>query len=235
MALEDSDPVLRDWARGWDPYNNIRMLSRRYREAAMKCLAKQGVFWGKHNVQSLQALILLVHAMGHSQGHKWVLLDVFIYLLLLAGFRWLSRISFSQLWIFLTSLSTTLSSIATNNTDMTYNVAIALACQLIPKNWTWVLSSQKNGVVAGQVLWCSIRSKTLSWAVLIHHGGQISTFTSQLMSMTLISPPWELKKISRVQLRCYISFSNFDFMILQRGSAARYLPPLSLGTQPSKN
>lgn len=73
-GLEDDDPVLRDLARGADPCSNIRVLSRRYREAAMKCLAKQGVFWGKHNVQSLQALIILIYAMGHSQDHTWVLL-----------------------------------------------------------------------------------------------------------------------------------------------------------------
>jgi hypothetical protein len=73
-ALEESDPVLRDLARGPSACNNIRLLSRRYREAAMKCLAKQGVFWGKHNVQSLQALIMLVYAMGHSQDPTWVLL-----------------------------------------------------------------------------------------------------------------------------------------------------------------
>jgi hypothetical protein len=42
----------------------------------MKCLAKQGVFWGKHNVQSLQALIMLIYAMGHSQDHTWVLLGL---------------------------------------------------------------------------------------------------------------------------------------------------------------
>jgi len=46
----------------------------RYRDAAMKCLAKQGVLLGKHNVQSLQALIMLVYAMGHSQDPTWVLL-----------------------------------------------------------------------------------------------------------------------------------------------------------------
>jgi hypothetical protein len=73
-GLEDDDPILRDLARGTDPCTNIRVLSRRYREAAMKCLAKQGVFWGKHNVQSLQALIMLIYAMGHSQDHTWVLL-----------------------------------------------------------------------------------------------------------------------------------------------------------------
>ncbi|KAE8446429.1 hypothetical protein EG329_012034 [Mollisiaceae sp. DMI_Dod_QoI] len=75
-ALEENDSVLRDLARGQDACNNIRVLCKRYREAAMKCLAKQGVFWGKHNVQSLQALIMLVYAMGHSQDHTWVLLGM---------------------------------------------------------------------------------------------------------------------------------------------------------------
>src|SRR4051812_46495287 len=73
-AVEESDPVLRDLGRGQDACNNIRLLSRRYREAAMKCLARQRVFWGKHNLQSLQALIMLVYAMGHSQDPTWVLL-----------------------------------------------------------------------------------------------------------------------------------------------------------------
>lgn len=72
--MEDTDPILRDLARGPDPSHNIRVLSRRYREAAMKCLVKQGVFWGKHNIQSLQALVLLVYAMGHSQDPTWALL-----------------------------------------------------------------------------------------------------------------------------------------------------------------
>lgn len=48
----------------------------------MKCLAKQGVFWGKHNIQSLQALVLLVYAMGHSQDPTWVLLGKYTFPLL---------------------------------------------------------------------------------------------------------------------------------------------------------
>ncbi|PVH77218.1 hypothetical protein DL98DRAFT_463898 [Cadophora sp. DSE1049] len=75
-GLEDDDSVLRDLARGQNPCYNIRMLSRRYREAAMNCLSKQGVFWGKHNIQSLQALIMLIYAMGHSQDPTWALLGM---------------------------------------------------------------------------------------------------------------------------------------------------------------
>jgi hypothetical protein len=73
-ALETDDSVLRDLARGTNPNNNAKTLGKRYREAAMKCLAKKGVFWGKHDVQSLQALIMLGYAMNHSQEPTWVLL-----------------------------------------------------------------------------------------------------------------------------------------------------------------
>jgi hypothetical protein len=73
-ALEETDPVIRDLARGPDASSNIRMLSKRYRDAAMQCLAKQGVLWGNHNIQSLQALILMLYAMGHSQENTWALL-----------------------------------------------------------------------------------------------------------------------------------------------------------------
>jgi hypothetical protein len=76
-GLEEDDPLLRDLGRGQDACSNIRVLSRRYREAAMKCLAKQGVLWGRHNVQSLQALIMLIYAMGHSQEPTWVLLGTY--------------------------------------------------------------------------------------------------------------------------------------------------------------
>lgn len=75
-SLEEGDPLLGDLVRGRDACSKIHILSKRYREAAMKCLLKQGVFWGKHNVQSLQALILLMYAMGHSQEPTWILLGM---------------------------------------------------------------------------------------------------------------------------------------------------------------
>jgi hypothetical protein len=73
-SLEPDDPVLGDLARGPNLYINARALGRRYREAAMDCLAKKGILWGKHDIRSLQALILLGYAMGHSQEPTWVLL-----------------------------------------------------------------------------------------------------------------------------------------------------------------
>lgn len=73
-ALEENDPILKDLARGPSPSRNIQLLAKRYRDAAMKCLTRQGVFWGKHNLQSLQALVMLGYAMSHSQEPTWVLL-----------------------------------------------------------------------------------------------------------------------------------------------------------------
>ncbi|ATZ48289.1 hypothetical protein BCIN_03g05180 [Botrytis cinerea B05.10] len=73
-TLDENDPILRDLGRGTDSYANIRVLGKRYREGAMQCLGKQGVFWGHHNVQSLQALILLIYAMNHNQDPTWTIL-----------------------------------------------------------------------------------------------------------------------------------------------------------------
>ncbi|TVY14437.1 Fusarisetin A cluster transcription factor fsa6, partial [Lachnellula arida] len=77
-SLASNDSFLDDFrfAPGSDPYANIRALSKRYHMLTMKCLEKQGVLWGKHNVQSLQALILLGYAMSHSHEKIWVLLGM---------------------------------------------------------------------------------------------------------------------------------------------------------------
>jgi hypothetical protein len=40
-------------------------------------LAKEGVFWGRHTLKSLQALVMLGYAMSHSQIETWALLGEF--------------------------------------------------------------------------------------------------------------------------------------------------------------
>lgn len=77
-SLATNDSFFDDFrfAPGSDPYANTRALSKRYHMLTMKCLEKQGVLWGKHNVQSLQALILLGYAMSHSHEKIWVLLGM---------------------------------------------------------------------------------------------------------------------------------------------------------------
>lgn len=42
----------------------------------MKCLSRQGVIWGNHSLQSLQALIMLGYALSHSQEQTWPLLGM---------------------------------------------------------------------------------------------------------------------------------------------------------------
>jgi hypothetical protein len=144
-GLEEDDPLLRDLGRGQDACNNIRVLSRRYREAAMKCLAKQGVLWGRHNIQSLQALIMLIYAMGHSQEPTWVLLGrlflVFWYLLLICS-------------------------------GMTYNVAIALACHIDPSafNLDPIQSEERRRCWAGLMMLYTVQNTALgnpdpSWKI----------------------------------------------------------------------
>ena len=73
-GLEQGDPLLLELGIPDSTYKDIRALARKYREAAMRCIAKEGVFWGRHNVHSLQALILLGYSMYHSEGNTWVLL-----------------------------------------------------------------------------------------------------------------------------------------------------------------
>ncbi|TGO42182.1 hypothetical protein BHYA_0011g00160 [Botrytis hyacinthi] len=86
-TLDDNDPILRDLGRGTDSSANIRVLGKRYREGAMQCLGKQGVFWGRHNVQSLQALILLVYAMNHNQDPTWTILGTTYHVAIALGCR----------------------------------------------------------------------------------------------------------------------------------------------------
>lgn len=70
-ALEDDDPLFRDLGWGSSGYQNIRILSTRYRTAAMRCLAADGILWGNHTIESLQALVLLIYAINHAQGETW--------------------------------------------------------------------------------------------------------------------------------------------------------------------
>ncbi|KAI9818762.1 MAG: hypothetical protein M1827_007582 [Pycnora praestabilis] len=74
-ALDDDDSLLKDLGRGNTVSGNIKTLTARYRGAAMKCLAADGVLW-RHNIKTLQALVLLTYAINHSHGRTWVLLGL---------------------------------------------------------------------------------------------------------------------------------------------------------------
>jgi len=72
-ALDDDDPLLSDLGREKTVSRNIKVLSARYRSAAMRCLAADGVV-SRHSINSLQCLVLLNYARSHRGLPTWTLI-----------------------------------------------------------------------------------------------------------------------------------------------------------------
>ncbi|GAD98220.1 hypothetical protein ARB_07724 [Paecilomyces variotii No. 5] len=72
-ALDDNDEILPDLGHEKSISTNIRVVSSRYRSAAMKCLAADGVMT-RHSMNSLQALVLTLYARSHVNLPTWTLL-----------------------------------------------------------------------------------------------------------------------------------------------------------------
>ncbi|GMF80959.1 unnamed protein product [Aspergillus oryzae] len=72
-ALDDDDPLLSDLGREKTVSRNIKVLSTRYRSAALRCLAADGVF-SRHSINSLQCLVLVNYARIHRGLPTWTLL-----------------------------------------------------------------------------------------------------------------------------------------------------------------
>ncbi|KAJ5920975.1 hypothetical protein N7466_009301 [Penicillium verhagenii] len=72
-ALEDDDPLLSDLGRERTVSRNIKVLSARYRSAALRCLAADGVMT-RHSINSLQSLVLINYARLHRGLPFWTLL-----------------------------------------------------------------------------------------------------------------------------------------------------------------
>lgn len=72
-ALDDDDPLLSDLGRERTVSRNIKVLSARYRSAALQCLAADGVMT-RHSISSLQALVLISYARLHRGLPFWTLL-----------------------------------------------------------------------------------------------------------------------------------------------------------------
>jgi hypothetical protein len=70
-TMQDNNPLLSDIGRQNE--GNVSKLSNRYRSAALQCLSADGFFW-RYNIHTLQALILLIYAINHSQGSALPLL-----------------------------------------------------------------------------------------------------------------------------------------------------------------
>lgn len=74
-ALDDDDPLLSDLGRERTVSRNIKALSARYRSAALRCLAADGVMT-RHSISSLQALVLVSYARLHRGLPFWTLLGL---------------------------------------------------------------------------------------------------------------------------------------------------------------
>ncbi|EPE02259.1 c6 zinc finger domain-containing protein [Ophiostoma piceae UAMH 11346] len=75
LALDGSSPLLRNlgWRGITGTAQNVAILTGRYRVATLRCLEADHYLW-RHNLHTLQALILLVYGINHSHGQSWALL-----------------------------------------------------------------------------------------------------------------------------------------------------------------
>ncbi|OIW22835.1 hypothetical protein CONLIGDRAFT_625604 [Coniochaeta ligniaria NRRL 30616] len=74
-ALDEGSDLLRDLGKSSDASKSISTLTSRYRAAAFRCLEGDQYLW-RHNLQTLQALILLIYGINHSHGQSWALLGL---------------------------------------------------------------------------------------------------------------------------------------------------------------
>lgn len=72
-ALDENHPLLTDLGREATAGANVRNIANRFRNAAMRTLTVDRFLW-RHNLQTLQALILLIYALSHAHGPAWSLL-----------------------------------------------------------------------------------------------------------------------------------------------------------------
>ncbi|KAL4870024.1 hypothetical protein BDV12DRAFT_68853 [Aspergillus spectabilis] len=72
-ALHDDDPLLSDLGREKTVSRNVKILSSRYRAAALRCLSADGVL-SRHSINTLQSLILINYARLHRGLPTWTLL-----------------------------------------------------------------------------------------------------------------------------------------------------------------
>ncbi|CAD0084268.1 unnamed protein product, partial [Aureobasidium vineae] len=72
-ACDANSAFLNDLSRQPTVSAKIRDLSERYRASAMRCLEMDNYLW-RHNMTTLQALIILIYSINHSHGQSWTLL-----------------------------------------------------------------------------------------------------------------------------------------------------------------
>ncbi|RFU79585.1 transcriptional activator mut3p [Trichoderma arundinaceum] len=75
-ALEEEDAdLLHDLGRTTSVSKNVSILTSRYRAAAMQALEADNYLW-RHNLYTLQALVIIIYGINHSHGSSWTLLGL---------------------------------------------------------------------------------------------------------------------------------------------------------------
>lgn len=74
-ALDADGHLLQDLGRQSTPGENVLVLTGRYRGAAMQCLEADRYLW-RHNLYTLQSLVILIYGINHSHGQSWALLGL---------------------------------------------------------------------------------------------------------------------------------------------------------------
>ncbi|KAJ9413954.1 hypothetical protein QL093DRAFT_2088869 [Fusarium oxysporum] len=65
--------LLRELGKRNSVLDNMSLLSNRYRGGVMKCLEADHYLW-RHNLNTLQALVILIYGINHTHGQSWALL-----------------------------------------------------------------------------------------------------------------------------------------------------------------
>ncbi|RGP77723.1 transcriptional activator mut3p [Fusarium longipes] len=73
IALPQDSPLLRELGKRNSAPDNMSLLSSRFRGSAMKCLEADHYLW-RHNMNTLQALVILIYGINQTHGQSWALL-----------------------------------------------------------------------------------------------------------------------------------------------------------------
>ncbi|KAG4291706.1 hypothetical protein FPRO06_12959 [Fusarium proliferatum] len=73
IALPQDSPLLRELGKRKSVLDNMSLLSSRYRGGVMKCLEADHYLW-RHNMNTLQTLVILIYGINHTHGQSWALL-----------------------------------------------------------------------------------------------------------------------------------------------------------------
>ncbi|KPM42792.1 hypothetical protein AK830_g3751 [Neonectria ditissima] len=73
-AVPEENTLLQELGRCKTASENISLLCTRYRAAAMKCLEADH-YLSRHNLHTLQTLVLLIYGINHTHGQSWALLE----------------------------------------------------------------------------------------------------------------------------------------------------------------